>query len=600
MFDVLVIGGGHAGCEAACAAARRGARVGLLTFRADDLGQMSCNPSIGGVGKGHLAREVDAVGGIMAEAADRAAIHYRMLNASKGSAVRGPRVQADRKLYRKAVSELVAANGVQVVVGEAVGLILEGGSAAGVELSDGSRLAASAVVLATGTFLGATMFRGEERWGGGRQGGRAASAMAAQIRELGLAEGRLKTGTPPRIDGRTIDWAKTSPQPSDRERWTMAFTSDSARLPQLSCAITRTNERSHDVIRAGLGRSPLFAGAIEGRGPRYCPSIEDKVSRFADRDGHQIFLEPEGLDTYLVYPNGISTSLPTDVQVELIRSIEGLERCEIVQPGYAVEYEYADPRRLDPTLQHRESAGLFFAGQLNGTTGYEEAAAQGLVAGLNAAAAALEQSPAHFDRGASYIGVMVDDLTIQGVSEPYRMLTARSEYRLHLRADNAVSRLGPRAIELGALTPRQADRVSSYLEAKGEAEQALQASATGTALGLDEPARKPLAEWARREDALNLVRALLPEDAVMEEALADAVYAPYLARQRDEIAARVRDRSVSIPLAFDYGRVPGLSNEMRERLAAASPADLDQAARVAGVTPAALSALHFALARKAA
>jgi tRNA uridine 5-carboxymethylaminomethyl modification enzyme len=444
------------------------------------------------------------------------------------------------------------------------------------------------------------MFRGEERWGGGRQGGRAASAMAARIRELGLAEGRLKTGTPPRIDGRTIDWAKTSPQPSDRERWTMAFASDSARLPQLSCAITRTNERSHDVIRAGLGRSPLFAGAIEGRGPRYCPSIEDKVSRFADRDGHQIFLEPEGLDTYLVYPNGISTSLPTDVQVELIRSIEGLERCEIVQPGYAVEYEYADPRRLDPTLQHREIVGLFFAGQLNGTTGYEEAAAQGLVAGLNAAAVALEQPPAHFDRGASYIGVMVDDLTIQGVSEPYRMLTARSEYRLHLRADNAVSRLGPRAIELGALTPRQADRVSSYLEAKGEAEQALQASATGTALGLDEPARKPLAEWARREDALNLVRALLPEDAVMEEALADAVYAPYLARQRDEIAARVRDRSVSIPLAFDYGRVPGLSNEMRERLAAASPADLDQAARVAGVTPAALSALHFALARKAA
>jgi tRNA uridine 5-carboxymethylaminomethyl modification enzyme len=600
MFDVLVIGGGHAGCEAACAAARRGARVGLLTFRADDLGQMSCNPSIGGVGKGHLAREVDAMGGIMAEAADRAAIHYRMLNASKGSAVRGPRVQADRKLYRKAVSDFVGANGVQVVVGEAVGLILEGGSAAGVELSDGSRLAASAVVLATGTFLGATMFRGEERWGGGRQGGRAASAMAAQIRELGLAEGRLKTGTPPRIDGRTIDWAKTSPQPSDRERWTMAFASDSARLPQLSCAITRTNERSHDVIRAGLGRSPLFAGAIEGRGPRYCPSIEDKVSRFADRDGHQIFLEPEGLDTYLVYPNGISTSLPTDVQVELIRSIEGLERCEIVQPGYAVEYEYADPRRLDPTLQHREIAGLFFAGQLNGTTGYEEAAAQGLVAGLNAAAAALEQPPAHFDRGASYIGVMVDDLTIQGVSEPYRMLTARSEYRLHLRADNAVSRLGPRAIELGALTPRQADRVSSYLEAKGEAEQALQAAATGTALGLDEPARKPLAEWARREDALNLVRALLPEDAVMEEALADAVYAPYLARQRDELAARVRDRSVSIPLTFDYGRVPGLSNEMRERLAAASPADLDQAARVAGVTPAALSALHFALARKAA
>ena len=600
MFDVLVIGGGHAGCEAACAAARRGARVGLLTFRADDLGQMSCNPSIGGVGKGHLAREVDAMGGIMAEAADRAAIHYRMLNASKGSAVRGPRVQADRKLYRKAVSELVAANGVQVVVGEAVGLILEGSSATGVELADGSRLAASAVVLATGTFLGATMFRGEERWGGGRQGGRAASAMAARIRELGLAEGRLKTGTPPRIDGRTIDWAKTSPQPSDRERWTMAFASDSARLPQLSCAITRTNERSHDVIRASLGRSPLFAGAIEGRGPRYCPSIEDKVSRFADRDGHQIFLEPEGLDTHLVYPNGISTSLPTDVQVELIRSIDGLERCEIVQPGYAVEYEYADPRRLEPTLQHREVAGLFLAGQLNGTTGYEEAAAQGLVAGLNAAAVALDLPEARFDRGASYVGVMVDDLTLQGVSEPYRMLTARSEYRLHLRADNAVSRLGPMAINLGALDPTQLKLVEAHLEAKDRAASALEAKASGTELGLADPARRPLVEWARRYEVLSAVRARLPDGAAADEALDDASYAPYLTRLRGELAARAKDRALNIPLGFDLAQVPGLSNEMRERLAAAGPADLDQASRVPGITPAALSALHFALVRKAA
>ena len=601
MFDVLVIGGGHAGCEAACAAARRGARVALLTFRLDDLGQMSCNPSIGGVGKGHLTREVDAMGGLMAEAADRAAIHYRMLNASKGSAVRGPRVQADRKLYRRAIAQMVTASGVQVLCGEATSLILNAGSVTGVELADGGSLSAPAVVLATGTFLGATMFRGEERWKGGRQGGQASSALGAQVRELGLAEGRLKTGTPPRLDGRTIDWTRTLPQPSDRQRWTMAFAASSMRLPQLSCAITRTNERSHDVIRAGLGRSPLFAGAIEGRGPRYCPSIEDKVHRFADRDGHQIFLEPEGLDTHIVYPNGISTSLPTDVQIDLTRTILGLERCELVQPGYAVEYEYADPRRLDPTLQHREISGLFFAGQLNGTTGYEEAAAQGLVAGLNAAAVALDVPQARFNRETSYIGVMVDDLTVQGVSEPYRMLTARSEYRLHLRADNAVSRLGPMAIELGALTARQKEVVSTHLAAKADAEQALQVSATGAELGLEEgAARMPLADWALRDDVVGMVRDLLPEGPAMDEALSDAVYAPYLARQRDELFARVRDRLVSIPTTFDYDRVPGLSKEMRERLAIASPADLDQASRVAGVTPAALSALHFALARKAA
>jgi tRNA uridine 5-carboxymethylaminomethyl modification enzyme len=558
MHDVLVIGAGHAGCEAAAAAARRGARVGLLTFRPEDAGQMSCNPSIGGVGKGHLVRELDVFDGLMARAADRAAIHRRMLNRSKGPAVWGPRVQADRKLYRQAVSEILAESGAELIVAEALGLVIRRGRIAGVETSTGL-LPCSAVVIATGTFLGARMFIGEEVVDGGRRGGSTSVPLANQVRELGLGQGRLKTGTPPRLDGRTIDWARIEEQPGDPEPWTMSALDEGVRVPQLRCAITRTGERTHDIIRANFGRSPLFAGAIEGRGPRYCPSIEDKVKRFADRDAHQIFLEPEGLDDPLVYPNGISTSLPAVVQQEFVRSIRGLERAEIVRPGYAVEYEYVDPRRLNQTLEVAELPCLFLAGQINGTTGYEEAAAQGLVAGLNAAAAALAIGEVRFDRRTSYIGVMIDDLTLQGVSEPYRMMTARAEYRLLLRADNATTRLGPATLEAGCVSMSRRKLIETHL------------------------ARRSTAGWAETE-----------------EGRADALYAPYVARQQREWEVVQRDSRVWIPTDLDYSAIPGLSNEMVERLGTARPETIDQASRVPGVTPAALSALYVAASRRAA
>jgi len=604
-FDVLVVGGGHAGTEAAHAAARRGARVALVTLKTSAIGVMSCNPAIGGLGKGHLVREIDALDGLMGKAADLAGIQFRLLNRSKGPAVQGPRAQMDRGLYRAAIQSMISDHPwITVIEGEVVDFVLQGQRVGGVLLASGDRLTASATVLTTGTFLRGTIHIGTERRSGGRMGEDSADRLSARFADFGVSLGRLKTGTPPRLDSASINWTVLDMQAGDDQPEMLSFLSDAPAARQISCGITHTNERTHQIIRENLDRSAMYGGEIDGVGPRYCPSIEDKVVRFADRDAHQVFLEPEGLDVPSVYPNGISTSLPQDVQVDYVRSINGLESAEILQPGYAIEYDYVDPRNLAPSLELPAAENLFLAGQINGTTGYEEAGAQGLVAGLNAAARAFGRELAILDRTTSYTGVMLDDLTTRGVSEPYRMFTSRAEFRLSLRADNADQRLTPLGQRLGCVGDTRARVFEAKQSALDSARAMLESQmisapdlkTTGINVNSDGPKRSLFDALSIPGASVAVLAQAVPDLAAMDPEIArqlhrDATYAPYVKRQMADVAALKRDSMTLIPGDFSYVSLDGLSGELREKLAAIRPANLAQAARIEGMTPAALTLL---------